>query len=57
MKDHIPDRSGRIILLQFFQILMLNELISKKEIVERLNVQGNGIRQMKGIITQVSIMY
>jgi hypothetical protein len=57
MKDHIPDRSGRIILLQFFQILMLNELISKKELVERLNVQGNGIRQMKGIITQVSIMY
>lgn len=57
MKDHIPDRSDRIILLQFFQILMLNELISKKELVERLNVQGNGIRQMKGIITQVSIMY
>ena len=57
MKDHIPDRSGQIILLQFFQILMLNELISKKELVERLNVQGNGIRQMKGIITQVSIMY
>lgn len=57
MKDHIPDRSGWIILLQFFQILMLNELISKKELVERLNVQGNGIRQMKGIITQISIMY
>lgn len=30
MKDHILDRSDRIILLQFFRILMLKDAIMEK---------------------------